>query len=75
MADQFYDANYEALQRYKKERLERAIDKLAEKYADELSAQYMAGWRSSKDPEVRRNWMSYGRNRALEELERLGREF
>ena len=71
MADQFYDANYEALKRIERERTEEAIEKLTEKYARELSAEYWLG--GGRTPEARAALRSYGRSRAIEKLEELSR--
>ena len=73
MTDQFYDANYEAAKRYERERTEKAIEKLGEKYARELSAEYWMG--GGRTPEARAALRDYGRSRALRKLEELGEGF
>jgi hypothetical protein len=73
MCDPYYDHNYEMVKKYERERTEEAIEKLGKKYARELSADYWMG--GGRTPEARAALRSYGRSRAIEKLEELGREF
>ncbi|MEI7718955.1 MAG: hypothetical protein WCI72_03740 [archaeon] len=71
MSDQFYDARYEQAKRDEKERVERAVEGLTEKYAREISAEYWLG--GGRTPEGRDILRSVAKSLALNKLEELSR--